>query len=423
VTAPAATVADEARIARLRWWVLGLVSFANLGGYYVYDAIAPVADLLHRELGFSYAEIGSLNAIYSLPNIGIALLGGMLADRYGPARVSIWTAAVCFVGAVLTAFGSHFWVMVAGRFLFGVGGETIFVALLVGLGRWFAGPRVGVAMALYFSLARLGSYLADLSPEILKPLYDRGWQPPLVLAAAVAGSSLAATLAYGAIEARVQLPIREGVPERLDWRALRGVNPAFWYLLGMATLFYAVVFPFRSTFSIEYFQNAKGLSLQDAGIANSWVFFAAIFASPVFGWVADRFGHKTLMMALGMLALAVSFLILGATEWPLWMTTALVGFSYSLVPAVLWPAVTQLVDLRRLGAAFGLMTILQNMGMAACNVIVGTLNDWAHAGPAHAPGYLPMIWFFGALSLVGFAMIGGLWWREAARGSALPAQP
>jgi MFS family permease len=396
--------------------VLGLVSFANLGGYYVYDAIAPVADLLHRELGFSYAEIGSLNAIYSLPNIGIALLGGILADRYGPARVSIWTAAVCFVGAVLTALGSQFWVMVAGRFLFGVGGETIFVALLVGLGRWFVGPRVGLAMALYFSLARLGSYLADLSPELFKTLYDRGWQPPLVLAAAVAGSSLVATVVYGAIEARVRLPLREGAPERLDWRALRGVDPAFWYLLGMATIFYAVVFPFRSTFSIEYFQNARGLSLQDAGIANSWVFFAAIFASPVFGWVADRFGHKTLLMALGMLALAVSFLILGATQWPLWMTTALVGFSYSLVPAVLWPAVTQLVDVRRLGAAFGLMTILQNMGMAACNLVVGALNDWARAGALRPSGYLPMIWFFGALSFLGFAMIGGLWWREAARG-------
>ena len=56
-----------------RWWVLGLISLSNLGSYYVYDAIAPVADLLHRQLGFSYADVGSLNAIYSLPNIFIAL--------------------------------------------------------------------------------------------------------------------------------------------------------------------------------------------------------------------------------------------------------------------------------------------------------------------------------------------------------------
>ena len=408
---PEQSEAAAALVRRARWWVLGLIGLANLGGYYVYDAIAPVADLLHRQLGFSYAQIGMLNAIYSLPNIGIALVGGMLADRYGPARVSIWTAAICFAGALLTAIGSHFWVMVAGRFLFGIGGETIFVAMLVGLGRWFVGPRVGFAMAMYFSLARLGSYLADLSPKLAKPLYDLGWQPPLILAAAVAGFSLAATIAYGVIEARVPLPVKGGTAERLTWSTLRGVTPAFWYLLGMATVFYAVVFPFRSTFSIEYFQNAKGLSLQDAGITNSWVFFAAIFASPFFGWLADRFGHKTFMMAMGMLALAVSFGILG-TASPLWVTTVLVGFSYSLVPSVVWPAVAQLVDIRRLGAAFGLMTILQNIGMASCNVIVGWLNDWGQAGPGNPAGYLPMIWFFGLLSVVGFLMIGWLWLRD-----------
>ena len=406
------------RVNRARWWVLGLISLSNLGGYYIYDAIAPVADLLHRQLGFSYAEIGTLNAIYSLPNIGIALVGGMLADRYGPAVIAVWTTAICFVGAVLTAFGSHFWIMVAGRFLFGVGGETSWVAMLVGLGRWFAGPRVGFAMAVYISLARVGSYLADLSPQIAKPLYDRGWQPPLILAAAIAGLSLAAAIAYGMIEARVPLPVKGGTPQRLNWSTLKGIDPAFWYLLGMATIFYAVVFPFRSTFSIEYFQNAKGLSLQDAGITNSWVFFAAIFATPIFGWVADRFGHKTGMLAMGMLALAVSFAILGATSWALWVTTALVGVSYSLVPAVLWPAVTQLVDLRRLGAAFGLMTILQNSGMAVCNLVVGWLNDWGRAGPGHATGYLPMLWFFGLLSVLGFFLIAGLWIRETTQARA-----
>src|SRR5579871_1855238 len=86
-----------------RWWVLGLVSLANLSGYYVYDSIAPVADLLHRQLGFSYTQIGTLNAIYSIPNIVIALFGGILADRFGAAVVGLWTAAICLLGAILTA--------------------------------------------------------------------------------------------------------------------------------------------------------------------------------------------------------------------------------------------------------------------------------------------------------------------------------
>jgi MFS family permease len=411
------TQGESAVDRRARWWVLGLISLSNLGSYYVYDAIAPVADLLHRELGFSYADVGSLNAIYSLPNIFIALLGGILADRYGAARVSVWAAAICFVGALLTAIGPHLGVMMLGRFLFGVGGDTAFVAMLTGLGQWFIGRKLGVAMAVFFSVARLGSYLADLSPELFKPLYDRGWQPPLVLSAAVAGMSLVAAMGYAMIDRRRVLaagPMRELRRMQLP----TGLGAPLWGLLLMGMLFYAVVFPFRSTFSIEYFQGAKGLSLQEAGIANSWVFFAAIFASPVFGWLADRTRHRVALLVFGMASLTASFYILGVTAWPLWTTTALVGISYSLVPAVIWPAVSDQVPVHRLGATLGLMTILQNIGMAAANVVVGWLNDQAHAGLGNPSGYLPMIWFFGVLSLAGTLIGSWLWSRPAA-----PARP
>src|SRR5581483_8252037 len=100
----------------------------NLSGYYVYDSIAPVTDLLHRQLGFSYTQIGTLNAIYSIPNIVIALFGGILADRFGAAVVGVWTATICLLGALLTAISGDFAVMAAGRLLFGIGGDVLFVA-------------------------------------------------------------------------------------------------------------------------------------------------------------------------------------------------------------------------------------------------------------------------------------------------------
>lgn len=412
-----------------KWWVLGCITVANFGSYYVYDAIASVVDLLHRQLGFSYADIGSLNAVYSLPNVFIALLGGMLADRFGPARVSLWTAAICFVGTALTAVGTHLWLMVLGRFLFGVGGETLFVALLAGLGRWFMGPRLGLAIALFFSIARLGSYIADLSPQLFPSLYQE-WQPPLVLSTVLAGVCLVATAGYVALDRgrspdmtaageggtarRMAAPLESS--HSADRLGFARPGPYVWGLLLLGMLFYAIVFPFRSTFAIEYFQGAKGLSLQQAGVANSWVFFAAIFASPVFGWVADRTRHKVELLTLGMVCLTLSFYILAATRWPLWMTTALVGLSYSLVPAVIWPAVSEKVPLSSLGATLGLMTILQNIGMAAVNLCVGWLNDQAHAGRANPAGYAPMMWFFGALSLAGTLIGAWLWLRGVSSG-------
>lgn len=407
-------------LMRTRWAVLGLVSLANLCGYYIYDSIAPVADLLHRQLGFSYTQIGTLNAIYSVPNIVIALFGGILADRYGAAVVGLWTAAICCLGAILTAVSGHFVLMAAGRLLFGIGGDALFVAMLVAVGRAFSGAQVSLALALFYSLARVGSYLSDVSPTLVRPLYQLGWQPPLLLAAGMAGLGLAAAAAYWWLDSQTAPPTAASQASSA-WPTFKGIGAPFWYLLWMGAIFYGVVWAFRSTFSIEYFQNARGLSLQAAGVTNSWVFFSSIFATPLVGWIADRVGQPFKMLAAGMLALALSFAILGATAWPLWLSTALMGVSFSVVPTVLWPAVTKIVELGRIGAAFGLMTILQNVGITACNLVVGWLNDLAGAGRAHPAGYAPMIWFLFVLSLCGCALILRLW--PAARGAALAASP
>ena len=128
--------------------------------------------------------------------------------------------------------------------------------------------------------------------------------------------------------------------------------------------FYSVIFPFRSTFAIKYFQHAHGLSLQEAGSMNAYVFLAAIFATPAFGLMADRLGRRAAFMAFGTLLLALVFPILAFTDMNLWVSTALIGVAFSLVPAVLWPAVPYLVTAERLGTAYGLMTMLQNIGMA-----------------------------------------------------------
>src|SRR5215472_5779057 len=104
-----------------------------LGNYYAYDSIAPVAVQLSRQLHFSDTQLGSLNAIYSLPNIFLVLVGGVLVDRFSARAAVVATTALCLVGAVIVALGSHFAVMAAGRLLFGIGSETLAVAITVAL--------------------------------------------------------------------------------------------------------------------------------------------------------------------------------------------------------------------------------------------------------------------------------------------------
>ena len=404
-----------------RWWILALLSLVIAGNYYAYDSIAPVADLLRTTRGFTQQQIGLLNAVFSLPNIVLALLGGIMIDRFGPARVSLWTAALCCVGTVLTAIGMPFSLMVLGRLLFGVGEETLLIALLAGLAQWFSAGGTALAMALFFSLARVGSYAADISPRWAHALYQHSAEPPLWLAAAITGASLVAAIVYAIVDRRARPPYSAATavtagrkePDRVSWSDIKRFDRSYWYILALNVLFASVFFPFRSTFAIEYFQDAKGLDLAEAGLVNSWVFFAAIFATPVCGFIADRVGHRALMMTLGTLMMPLTFLTLGATNWSLWISTALMGVSFSVVPAVIWPSTAMLVEPARLGTAYGLVNVLQNVGLAVCNLAAGWLNDEARAGPSNPAGFDAMLWFFGILSFVAFGFIALLWLRES----------
>ena len=408
-----------------RWGVLALISLAIAGCYYEFDAIAPIASLLHTERGFSQAQIGFLNAMLSLPNAITVLLGGILIDRLGPARVAAWTAALCLGGAALTAVGKPYAVMVLGRMIFGIAEETLFVALLAGVAQWFSGKQAALAMALFFSCARIGSYAADTSPDWAHAVYLHGWQSPLWLATLLTAVSFVAAQIYRLVDrsARRAGRLAPVAPAKyLRWSDLLSFDLSFWYILGLNVLFASVFFPFRSTFAIEYFQDAKDLTLQQAGLTNSWVFFAAIFATPVFGYLADRFGRRSLMMVIGALLMPLVFLILGTTHWSLWISTALMGISFSVVPAVIWPATAMLVEPRRLGTAFGFTDMMLNLCLALSNITAGWIADRAHAGPAHPSGYDAMLWYFGILSSVAFVSVVLLWRRESSpRGHGLEA--
>ena len=63
-----------------RWSVLVALSVAMFGDYY---AVGPVADSLQRILGFTDTQIGTLNAIYSLPNIANFICCGLHARGSG----------------------------------------------------------------------------------------------------------------------------------------------------------------------------------------------------------------------------------------------------------------------------------------------------------------------------------------------------
>jgi MFS family permease len=123
--------------------------------------------------------------------------------------------------AALTAVGTPYALMVAGRFVFGVGEGAIFIALVAGLAQWFSRSGIALAAALYLSLARVGSYAVDTSRAWASPLYERGWQPPLWLGAGIAVAGLIAALLYYWLDRHYRPGAADAAGgERVDWRHL-----------------------------------------------------------------------------------------------------------------------------------------------------------------------------------------------------------
>ena len=411
-----------------RWVALVLASLAMFGNYYAYDALNPVVDLLREQQGLDYARIGQLSTAYNVAALLVLLAGGYVIDRFGARRAIVAFALVCVVAAAVTASAQGFTSLLAGRFLLGLGAEPLIVAVTAVLAKWFKGKELSFAFGLNLSISRLGSASTDWSTSFASPLYSN-WHDPLWLATGVMCAGLGAAVLYFLLEKRAEARFdlgEAGDTDKLEWKNLYRFSPSYWYIVALCVVFYSTVFPFRS-FAIDYFQQAHGLSREAAGILSSLLPFAAIVATPLFGLWVDRVGRRSWFMAVGSLAMLPLFLVVTyAPPGPvvpvpltgvglpltLLLSILLFGAVFSLIPAVMWPSVAYIVEPNRLGSAYALMTLCQQIGWAVVPLAIGGLNDRYLAGPDNIAGYAPGMWFYTAMSSLGLYFAWKLWRAE-----------
>lgn len=397
-----------------RWTVLVFVSLAMFGNYYPYDAVAPVADLLSSQLGYTDEQIGSLYSMYSIAAVLVLLAGGYIIDRYGTKRSIFLFSVICLVAAAITAASADIRVMLAGRFLLGVGSEPLIVAVTTALAKWFRGKELSFAFGLNLTIARLGSVAADNSPTWAGRYYG-DWQSPLVLAAVITSLCVFGAVVNWMLENRAEAAYNLGEQEATDKLVLRDLyqfDRSYWYIVGLCVVFYSAIFPFRA-FAIKYFIEAHGSTREIAGFLNSLLPLSAMFATPIFGLFVDRVGRRALLMVFGSLLLLPAFLLMGYTNVSLFVPIAMLGIAFSLIPAVMWPSVAYIVAQRRLGSAYALMTLCQQLGVAAVPWLIGRSNDALGAGPTNPDGYSGMIWILTGLASLGLLFSFLLWRAES----------
>jgi MFS family permease len=434
--------------AFLRWVVLIFISLAMFGNYYIYDCISPLADVLKTQLHFTDGNLGLLQGIYSIPNIFMVLIGGIIIDKIGTKKAALIFACLVFLGALFTTVKGDIVFMATGRLIFGLGAESMIVAITTIIARWFKGKELSFAFGLNLTIARLGSFLALNSPTWGKTMFAH-WQKPLWIAVG-AGLIAVVTLAiyyfldiYSEKKYNLQ---KEGNQDKVVLKDLLKFGKSFWYITLLCITFYSAMFPFQ-TFAVKFFKDVHlvGMPVDVArgmgGFLSSLLTLAAMILTPLFGLLSDKIGKRSLLMMFGSLLIIPVYLIMGyvvhAVKLPqsvidlfsssqestgllsgvvyfgnmiktlftyfpnIAIPMVIMGISFSLIPAIMWPSVALIVDHSKLGTAYGLMTMIQNMGLAGFNLMVGWANDFSGASAANPSGYHLGMWIFSSLGFFG----------------------
>jgi MFS family permease len=344
-----------------------------------------------------------LNAIYSVPNVIMVLIGGIIIDKIGVKKATFIFGALCFLGAVVTVATGELAVMATGRLIFGIGAESLIVSVTTAIAKWFKGKELSFAFGANLTIARLGSFLALNSPTWAGGAYE-SWRLPLLISVAFATFCIVGAVIYWVMEDKAASRYEMGEAGQTDkvvFADLFKFPKSYWYVVLLCVTFYSAIFPFQ-TFAIKFFIEAHGVTREYAGFLSSVITLFSMIFTPLFGLWVDRVGKRALFMMWGSLLLVPVYLIMAYTGIPLIFPMAVMGIAFSLVPAVMWPSVAYLVEEGKLGTAYGLMTMIQNIGLAGFNFMIGWANDYSSASVENPGGYAMGMWIFSILGFLGF---------------------
>lgn len=375
--------------SNLRWAVLALACCCVFGSYYIYDNPAALKNNLQAYLGISNTQFNWLYSIYSFPNVILPFFGGFLVDRMGPnLMVLIFLVLIC-IGQCIFAIAStikSYALCLVGRAVFGFGGESLSVGQSTLLALWFRGKEMALAMGLNLSIARLGSVVNDQSsPAIYSARGDSIpaalWLGFFVCCFSLSSAVVLVLLEKWADKKAKQDKLAEGkdpkddIPtEQVNLGDVRYFPRVYWLLCASCVIVYAAVLPFNNI--------AEGLLEDkydfDQSTADRYLaipFFISACCSPFLGGIVDKFGHRAHLMAVSACSLMLAHVLLAFTHIQPAVCLVIIGISYSIYAAVVWPSVAFVVEEHQLGTAYGLITAVQNAGLAVAPLLVGQIQD------------------------------------------------
>lgn len=161
----------------------------------------------------------------------------------------------------------------------------------------------------------------------------------------------------------------------------------------------------------------------------------AVAITPVLGNYVDHKGKAASMLVIGSLLLILCHLTFAFVlpcfkgnavggVMVAYITILVLGASFSLVPAALWPSVPKLVDEKIIGSAYALIFWIQNIGLWLFPLLIGKVLDATNEGVTNPHEYnytWPLVMLAGlgiAALLLGFVLKA--WDKKKGLGLELP---
>ncbi|MEP1772977.1 MAG: MFS transporter [Anderseniella sp.] len=358
-----------------RWFVLAVLFTARVTMAFQFQAVAALSPVYMTAFGVELSDIGFLIGLYLAPGLVFALPGGAIGHRFGDRRVIAFGMVLMLIGAGIMLAAQSWEGQIVGRLIAGIGGVLLNVLMTKVVTDHFAGREIATAMGVFINSWPVGIAAALL----ILPVMTSAGGLTMALAAIVAATACGLLLfVFGSRGNAAEAP-GAAASQRLSGVRLVAtiIAGGIWGLYNGAL---TMVFGFGPAMLVE-----RGWSLAAASSTTSVTLWLVAVSVPLGGFLADRLGHRDIVMLAGFLAFGALLLIAPVTG-NVYLVFLLLGLCAGLPagPIMALPSVVLEAGTRATG--MGIFFTLFYAGVVFAPVIAGHLAD--QTGTASTAFYL-----------------------------------
>lgn len=433
-----------------RWTALVLLASAMFFAYIFVDILSPLQEFLQTQHGWDPIAYGHFAGSEPFLNVFVFFLifAGIILDKMGVRFTAILSGVVMVVGASINyyaltegfeASSLKVWfdnnlnlplaawnvtpfydgmpasakLSAIGFMIFGCGAEMAGITVSRGIVKWFKGKEMALAMGIEMAIARVGVAVVVIASPAIASIHPIDVSRPVAYELLLLIIGLICFIVYGFMDKKLDA---QGVEEEKDDPfKVSDIGKIlslkmFWIVALLCVLYYSAIFPFQK-YAINMLQCNLNFTAERAGMVFFVFPLGAAAVTPFLGNYLDRHGKGASMLILGAMLMVVCHLVfafvLPATQSVIitYAAIILLGISFSLVPAALWPSVPKLIDDKLIGSAYALIFWIQNIGLYAFPMIIGSVLRSSNPGVTDPLKYnytVPMLVFasLGVIALV-----------------------